>query len=281
MSALPMLEPRSPVAQDGGMATPGTTAADDPLAIERPAHGRVRGHRRRVQLGDVTPGGRVRLDAVARFLQDVSDEDTTDAGFPPDAPWVVRRADVGIARFPVFREWIEVSTWCSGTGGRWAERRVRIDGDAGGRVDAAVLWVHLDATGRPARLPAGFDELYAEASGGRRVRARLQHDAPPAPPSGLDQSGTPFPLRFCDFDVQGHVNNAISWVMVEEAWSSRSSPAATEGVRVSVEHPAPIERGATPMWTTADVASGFDLWATVDDTVVSTAQARRWAPPAA
>ena len=127
---------------------------DDPLEIEPPNDGRIHSHRRRVQLADTSPKGRARLDALARMLQDVSDEDTTDAGFPPDEPWVVRRVDLGIEAFPAFRDMVTVSTWCSGIGGRWAERRVRIVGDAGGRVEAAVLWVHLDAWGRPARLPS-------------------------------------------------------------------------------------------------------------------------------
>ena len=160
---------------------------DDPLDIAPPASGRIYSHRRRVNLADGSPKGRARLDALARMLQDVSDEDTTDAGFPPGEPWVVRRVDMGIAEFPAFRDTVTASTWCSGIGGRWAERRVRIEGDGGGRVDAAVLWVHLDDDGRPARLPDRFDDLYAEAAGGRKVRARLQHD--PQPPADASAGG--------------------------------------------------------------------------------------------
>ena len=245
-------------------------ATDDPLAIDPPATGRIHGHRRRVTLADGSPRGRVRLDALARMLQDVSDEDTTDAGFPPDEPWVVRRVDMGVRQFPVFRSTVEVVTWCSGVGARWAERRVRITGvDAPGRVDAAVLWVHLDRDGRPARLPARFGALYAEAAAGRRVRARLLHDgAPQAVPA------KPFPLRFTDFDLMGHVNNAVSWEPVEEVLAER--PSLRAPLRVSVEHPLPIDPGAEPEVVVRDGDGGFDLWISDRGRTCSTAQVRQW-----
>lgn len=252
----------------------GDTGVDDPLDIDVPAAGRVYGHRRRVHLAEGSPNGRARLDALARMLQDVSDEDTTDAGFPADEPWVVRRVDMGVREFPSFRDTVTVTTWCSGIGGRWAERRVRIVGDGGGRVDAAVLWVHLDRRGRPARLPDRFAERYAEAAGGRTVRARLQHESTPA----SDGESTPFPLRFVDFDVMDHVNNAVSWVPVEQALATRRDLRAP--LRVSVEHPVAIEMDAAPEVVVRDVGgdptAGFDLWIVVDGVTCSTAQARPW-----
>lgn len=247
---------------------------DDPLDIGLPEHGRVYSHRRRVHLADGSPEGRARLDALARMLQDVSDEDTTEAGFPPQEPWVVRRVDMGIGSFPEFRDMVTVTTWCSGIGGRWAERRVRIApetpvGAGPGGVEAAVLWVHLGRNGRPAKLPERFDDLYAEAARGRKVRARLHHGAPPA-----EARGTPFPLRFTDFDLMGHVNNAVSWVPVEEALADR--PGLRAPLRVSVEHPAPIDPGAAPEVAVVDHRDGFDLWITDAGRVCSTAQVRRW-----
>ena len=248
---------------------------DDPLDIGPPAQGRIYGHRRRVNLADGSPRGRTRLDALARMLQDVSDEDTTDAGFPADEPWVVRRVDMGVRSFPVFRDTVSVSTWCSGVGARWAERRVRIVGDTGGEVEAAVLWVHLDAAGKPARLPDRFTELYTEAARGRRVRARLHHGSRP---DGL--ASVPFPLRFCDFDLMEHVNNAVSWEPVEEALAPRRDLRAP--LRVSVEHPMSIEMDADPQVSVLDLGSaGFDLWISVDGQTCSTAQVRRWDSTAA
>ena len=240
----------------------------EPLAIDPPPTGRIYEHRRRVQLADGSPKGRLRLDAVARYLQDVSDEDTTDAGFPPEEPWVVRRVEAHVAEFPGFRDTVTVTTWCSGIGSRWAERRVRIVGDAGGRIDAAVLWVHLDAQGRPARLSERFHDTYAEAARDRTIRARLQHES--TPPDAAVR--TPFPLRVADVDVMQHVNNAVSWVPVEEALVARRSLRAP--LHVSVEHPAPVDVGTSPEVAVADVDGGFDVWLLVDGRACATGQVR-------
>lgn len=251
--------------------SPVESPVDDPLEIDPPDQGRIHSHRRRVHLADTSPKGRARLDALARMLQDVSDEDTTDAGFPPDEPWVVRRVDLGIESFPTFRDMVTVSTWCSGIGGRWAERRVRIVGDSGGRVEAAVLWVHLDAAGRPARLPDRFDALYASAARGRKVRARLHLDAAPT-----GAAGTAFPLRRSDFDLMGHVNNAVSWIPVDDALADDADLQAP--IRVTLEHPGPIDRGDDPTVVVERGGDGFDLWITVGGDTRSSARVRRWSP---
>ncbi len=47
--------------------------------IPRPTIGRTFTGTARVRLGDVTPKGRMRLDAVARYLQDVANDDAVDA----------------------------------------------------------------------------------------------------------------------------------------------------------------------------------------------------------
>ena len=118
--------------------------------------------------------------------------------------WVVRRMVVEVRQFAIFGEVLELTTFCSGIGSRWAERRVSAIGDRGAVMDAATLWVHLDLdTMTPKRLPAVFDRVYGEAAAGRTVRSRLVHDAPP---SGA--VSTRWPVRFADFDLLDHMNNA-------------------------------------------------------------------------
>src|SRR4051795_13779923 len=87
-----------------------------------PGAGRTFPGRRRVRLGDCSPGGRLRLDAVARYVQDLSDDDTRDAGLA-QMTWVVRRTVIEVPQFPVYLDPLEMVTWCSGLGSRWAERR--------------------------------------------------------------------------------------------------------------------------------------------------------------
>src|SRR5256885_17046770 len=149
--------------------------------VDAPAAGRVFRYAAAVGLADVTPQGRARLDAVARWLQDAAWADVADAGVQDEGVWVVRRLALQVEQAPRFAEQLEVATFCSGFGPLWAERRSTIRGADGAHVEAVALWVFLDRAGtRPRPLPARFDAIYGEAAGGRRVKARLRHPEPPA-----------------------------------------------------------------------------------------------------
>jgi acyl-ACP thioesterase len=234
--------------------------------VPRPASGRLFEGARRVRLADVSPAGRLRLDAAARFLQDLSADDTADAALPDAEAWVVRKTVIEVGVFPRYLEPLALATWCSGTGSHWAERRISIVGERGGAIEAATTWVHIDLdSGRPTRIPAGFDDLYGEAHGGRKVKARLDH---PDPPDG-DLAGFPWPLRFTDFDVLGHVNNAACWQIVEEALSQHRDLRAP--LRAEVQHRTAIERDSAVEVATARAGGGLSIWATADGAVAVTA----------
>lgn len=220
--------------------------------------------RRRVRLGDVTPRGRARLDAIACYLQDIANDDVIDALGDAAAAWVVRRTDIHVERFPVFREQIELVTWASGSGSRWAERRTSITGERGGRVEASTLWVFVDAaTGRPRQLPASFEVPFAEAIGGRVVPVRLRHPGPPAEDSG---DRVRWPSRFADFDALGHVNNAVSWAIVEE----HLGPRVTAPCAVAVEYRRGVARHQEV--TVGVERTGNGLWVFADGTLAATAR---------
>ncbi|HEX4978861.1 MAG TPA: acyl-ACP thioesterase domain-containing protein [Acidimicrobiales bacterium] len=202
--------------------------------VPMPENGRRFSATREVRLADASRNGRLRLDAVARYLQDVANDDARDAlGAGDAAPWVVRRTVVDVSSWPRFQEQLVLTTFCGGTGPRWAERRTTLAGRDGGLVEAASLWVHIDmTTGRPAPLPASFIEHFGGACGGRRVSGRLAH--PPPPPSAERR---PWMLRRTDFDVMGHLNNAAYWAVVEEVLVG---PAPS---RFELEYRTPIEPG--------------------------------------
>ena len=129
----------------------------------------------------------------------------------------------------MYLEPLELATWCSGTGGRWAERRVQVTGGEGGHVEAATLWVHLDPqTMRPKALPESFHSLFGPSAQGRAVQARLLHADGPSSEAAV-AARHPFPLRFTDFDVLDHVNNAVYWEAVEEELAPPRATGATAG----------------------------------------------------
>ncbi len=192
-----------------------TAALPDPPGAElSPAGpGRVFRARRTVRLSDVDPGGRVRFDAVARYLQDVATDDVRQAGVEDAIAWVVRRTTIVVGRRPVYGEQMELATWCSGTGSALAERRTSIVGAGGARVETVSLWVSLDrATLRPMPLDGPHFDPYRESAGDRRVRARF---VVPGPPEGLEETRA-WPLRRSDIDLFHHVNNVVAWAAAEE-----------------------------------------------------------------
>ncbi len=197
--------------------------------------------------GDVMPDGRMRLDEIARWLQEVAFGDLVDSGFAGEGFWIVRRTRMAIERFPRFAETLRLSTFCTGASALAAERRTSVAGSDGGAVEAVSIWVNLDPKTRlPARLPDGFYSAYGEAVAGRKARGRLRH---PAPPAGAAER--PWTFRHTDLDLAGHVNNAVYWELVEECLEG-SPP---EALDAEIEYRAPAPAGAAKV-----LADGDLLW---------------------
>jgi len=205
-------------------------------AIPLPAQGRTFSARRRIRLADVDPGGRVRLDAIARLLQDVAIDDVHETGWgTPSHLWFVRRIRIDVHEPFLGDGEIRLVTWSSGLAAIAAGRRWSLEGDRGGRAEVDSVWIHLGPDQRPARIE-GFG-VYEEATGGRRVSTKLELLAPPA---GV--SGRPWPVRTTDFDRHGHVNNAIHWQAVEHVLAgSGFDPAAP--LVAELDYHVPIDPG--------------------------------------
>jgi acyl-ACP thioesterase len=215
---------------------------------------------RHVGLADVGPDARVRLDGLARIVQDVSDEDAADVVVDGMGVWILRRMAMRIERTPRLRADLMATTWCTGVGPRWAERTSQLH--AGDRLcaEAVAIWVHTDpATGAPAVLPAGFDDIWAPSAAGRRVSARLQHAPPPA-----DAARRPWPLRATDLDVLGHVNNAAYWHAIEDELARRGRPRVRSA---EIEFRAGLDLSDAVELVVADREGGFAAWLCVGSDV--------------
>jgi acyl-ACP thioesterase len=267
----------------GGCLIPGRPGAprdDEPVPFEfvdPPPGGRVYTAERRVHLGDVDSSARLRLGAVARYLQDVATDDADDARLPErKGVWVLRSVEVEIMSRPWYHDRLELTTFCSGTGPRWAERRTSIRSPQGTVLEAAAIWVFVDRDrGRPVPLDEDFFAIYGEAARARKVRGRLRHDRPPV---GL--GSRPWPLRVSDFDVLDHVNNARSLEAMEDELD-RQLPAYAP-VRVSVEYRGTLQRGDTVGLASEVRGAGDDTelaaWVLVDGEVRISAQIGVQAP---
>jgi len=251
--------------------------------FEVPTAGRVFRARRTVRLGEADPTGRLRLDAVARYLQDVATDDTADARDRESEAWVVRRTLLEQRTALRLDDEVELATFCTGTGSRWAERSTRLSSDTGS-IATATVWVHLDAeSGRPKSLPQSFLDVYGVAAD-REIAARQLHE--PLAFDADDVHSAPWWPRTTDLDVLDHVNNAVAWEVVEHvlarAIARRMLAFDLSGpLRVEVEFRDAVDRSAVdaslPLTIAYRVVDGMcelTLWSSDATTAHVTAQVR-------
>ncbi|HEX4717300.1 MAG TPA: acyl-ACP thioesterase domain-containing protein [Thermoleophilaceae bacterium] len=218
-----------------------------------PAVGRIYEETFRVGLADAAPSGRVRMDAIARWVQDLAYADVDDAGVVEQSAWVVRRMRIRAERFPRFGERVDGLTFCSGYARLWAERRVTFTTETG-LVDVTGIWVHLNPVSRlPAPLPSSFDDYYAESAQGRKVKARLRHPNPAG-----DEPSTPWFFRATDADVAAHVNNAVYWEPLEELVAAGPEP---EELDAEIEFREPAQPGPAQVLR----SENGSLWIAAED----------------
>lgn len=239
--------------------------------VERPERGRVFSACRRVRLSDADANGRLRLDAIARYLQDVATDDVHETSWgAPDHFWLVRRSLVQQLRPVSIEELVEAKTWASGTGSSSASRRTTLAGDRGGLIEAESVWVHLGPSLRPERMRGGdFDKFYALSTNGRKISPRLEL---PDPPDDAERS--PWPLRLSDLDMMSHLNNATYWKAVEEA-ASRHAVSLEGPFEAVLEFRQPIDLEDEVELLYSPVAGGgFELALAAGGTIRAVARIR-------
>jgi acyl-ACP thioesterase len=205
-------------------------------------------------IADATGSGRCRLDAVARWLQDIAYADLVDAAFQGRGAWIVRRTRIRVETFPRFGDQLVLRTFCSGIGRFSAERRTSIRGETAA-VETVALWVCLDPErGRPMRFPPDFINVYEESAGGRDANVRLRH---PDPPEDADRSSWTF--RASEMDPAGHINNSHYWTPLEEELAGVTEP---ESIDAEIEYRDPAMPGEVDL-----IGNGSPLWIASDGAV--------------
>lgn len=212
-----------------------------------------------IRLGDVDSRGLLRLDGVARFLQDVATDDWSDTGIASEDTFVVRRTTLRLrdgGPWPRYLDRVTMTTWCGGVGAAWAERRTNFDLDGTRSLEAVGLWVPVSPSGHPVRLRESFFDVYGQSAKARKVSGRVS-----LPPVASEAALRPWPLRQADFDILGHVNNAAVWQAVTEL---ATPPLAW----VSVTHHQSLERDDEVILASVPGA----MWLIVDGVVKVSAE---------
>jgi len=191
-----------------------------------------------IRAGDVDPYNRLRLDAVARYLEDVAWEELRSGFFHRTDPvWVVRRTVIDVVRPILWPDRVELRRWCSAMSTRWANMRVQITSENGGLIETEGFWINLnESTMMPTRISDEGQAHLSRTTTETRLRWRpWLTDATP-PESDVD---LPFPVRATDIDQFNHVNNAVYWQAVEH--SLIDHPKLVAGPhRAVIEYVAPV-----------------------------------------
>jgi len=213
----------------------------DLTLAQQPDRGPIFVKSRPVRTGDIDVAKQVRLDAVARYLQDIGNDNIEAAGAIDTHPlWIVRRTVVDVVRPAIWPEELTMTRWCSGFSTRWANMRVRFDGSNGALMETEGFWINISAeSGMPTRMSDDFMRPLEESTDEHRLKWKrvLAENAPEADDAGV--LDTPFALRATDIDPFDHVNNAVYWQAVEEVLSARIE-LRTVPHRALIEYLSPI-----------------------------------------
>ena len=223
-----------------------------------------------VTTGDIDSDLHLRLDGVARYIQEVGAENLVDAGEAEQHPhWLVQRTVIDVVE-PI--EWpteVAFSRWCSALSTRWCTMRVDVEGAEGGRIETEGFWIAINQeTLTPQRVSDSLIDRFASTTDEHRLKWRpWLHNLESA------QREIPFALRRTDIDVFSHVTNTAYWHAIHEVVAEEPDVCAAP-YRAVVEYRRPIQYGedVTLRWTRRDDA--VDIALTVGDEVRAAALLR-------
>ena len=217
--------------------------------VPKPPSGRTFRVGYRVRLSDADATGRLRLDAVARYLQDAAIDDVAETNWgAPEHLWVLRTVRIDVLKPFLEDGEVDIVTWGSSFSSLAAGRRWSLAGDAGGAIEVDSTWIHLGPDARPARIGGGFED-YAAAARGRAASTKLTLPTP-----RIDGIRVAWPLRTTDVDRMGHVNNAAYWAAIEHRLSGRV-PDLRRPYRACLDYRHPIDLGE-PVEVAEDTTDG-------------------------
>jgi acyl-ACP thioesterase len=225
----------------------------------------------RVATGDIGGDLHLRMDSVARYIQEVGAEHLVDAGAAEDHPhWLVQRTVIDVIEPIEFPNEISFSRWCSALSNRWCTMRVDLVGSDGGRIETEGFWIAINhRTLTPQRVSDELVERFASTTDERRLKWRPWL----ANPDSFDETVT-FPLRRTDIDVFEHVTNTAYWHAIHEVMA-QVPEVCQAPYRAVVEYRKPIPYGADLRLAWRRRGEEVHIAFTVDDEVRAAALLRR------
>ncbi|AZG48225.1 acyl-[acyl-carrier-protein] thioesterase [Gordonia insulae] len=182
----------------------------------------------RVRTGDVDQEMRVRLDAVARYLQDVANDniEATDYGHS-DPFWIVRRTVIDVIRPFSWPAAVTAQRWCGALSTRWTNMRVRLTADhetnrfnpderESGLIETEAFWINVNDQGMPSRISDEMFEMLSSMTDEHRLRWKSMNPDKAPELSEVALPDREHVLRITDFDPFKHLNNAAYLEAIED-----------------------------------------------------------------
>lgn len=224
-----------------------------------------------VPTGDIGEQLQLRLDGVARYIQEVGAEHLMDAGEAEEHPhWLVQRTVIDVIE-PI--EWpneVSFSRWCSALSTRWCTMRVDLVGSEGGRIETEGFWIAInEKTLTPQRVSDSLMAKFASTTDEHRLKWRPWLTNP-------DDTDVvaPFALRRTDIDVFEHVTNTAYWHAMHEMMAVEPE-VCRPPYRAVVEYRRPIQYGEEVTLRWVRRGDDVNIAMTVGDDVRAAALLRR------
>ncbi|WP_158277553.1 acyl-ACP thioesterase domain-containing protein [Opitutus sp. ER46] len=196
--------------------------------------------------GDIDRDERQLLPRVFKMLQDAAIEHANLFGTGTNAvatraeSWVLNRIVVEIARYPRPGEALKVETWSTGIKGFKGYRDFRVC-DSGGRqvMTASSLWLYIRLASKSiVRVPREVADIFPIGEG---VACCPELEQLPFDVPGSAATAVPVTLRYSDFDVNNHVNNAAYLDFVQTALARVGAPKRPRQVRLKYAKEIPLD----------------------------------------
>lgn len=231
-----------------------TAAAEGPKPLsDRKAGARFFEAAYRVRTGDVDQDMRVRLDSVARYLQDVANDNIEATDFWRSDPfWIVRRTVVDVIRPFSWPATVTAQRWCGALSTRWTNMRVRLtaahetnlfnpEPREDGLIETEAFWILVNDQGFPTRLTDEAFEMLSSMTDEHRLRWKAMN--PEKAPEQGSEPDREHVLRAVDYDPFKHLNNAAYLAVLED--EVLAHPELIDGPhRMVIEYLRPVVPGS-------------------------------------
>ncbi len=174
---------------------------------------------REIGFFDIDHEQTLRVEAVARFFQEMATLHSIKAGAGPDllfsrgVIWFLNRLEIEFIRYPLLGEKLKITTWSRGFRHHMGLREYRIESEKGLVAKGSSVWIFFDFMRKKIiKVPVDIEPLYQSEpeKGFEAELANWKTCGKIEPEKEMAVS-----LRYGDFDVNGHVNNTIYLGLVE------------------------------------------------------------------